>query len=138
VDTRAESERIEPPVRGAAPPGRRALFDRVCPIVLHLTQPYPTTEGATDDSPERCEDLFERFLDALNTIAHVRASEIESVAWFGGSIGINGTACEVVFALRFTVYSQPLRQIQPESSTIEAIQVADPAFGVVDEAVPGD
>lgn len=137
-DVSVARETFAPPVRGSAPPGHRATWDRICPILCRLAVPFAGSETTADTSPEACENLYERFLAGLNTVAHVRASSVDGAEWHGSAVGKYGTAVDIYFSLRFTVYDNPLRRIKPTSTEVSAVQVAAPSGTVVDVAVPGD
>lgn len=139
IELLVPEETLEPPIKGAAPPGRRAICDRICPIVCMVASRYNGTEDpTTDTSPVACEDLYERLLAAINEKAHIRASEVQSARWFGSRAGANGSAVQVSFSLRFTVFDQPLARAKPTSTTVAGVSVANPSGIVVGTAVPGD
>jgi hypothetical protein len=138
IDIVVPDETIEPPIRGAAPPGKRSVADRVCPILCMIATPFNGNESTADTSAVVCEDLYERFLAARNTKAHGRASEIIGAKWFGSKAGKNGAAVQVTMMLRFTVYDKLLQHAKPTSTTVTTTNVANPAGVVIDTAVPGD
>jgi len=132
-------ETIEPTIKGTSAT-RRGIWDRVCPILCMIAVPFNGTsgDGSTDTSAVACEDLYERFLAALHTKAHIRASEIDGAKWLGSKAGVNGAAVHVSFSLRFTVYDKQLATAQPIKTTVASVDIANPAGTVVASAVPGD
>lgn len=131
-------ETIVVPIKGTSQT-RQGIFGRICPILCMIAVPKngTTEDGSDDTSAVDCEDLYERFLDSLHTIAHLRASSIESAKWFGSRAGVNGAAVQVIFTLRFTVYRNPLQTAKPIKTTIQTINVANPNGVIVGTAVPG-
>lgn len=136
-DISVPAEELAPTIKGARPPGKRALWDRVCPIRCRIAVPFMGSETLPDASPEYCEDLYERFLDAINTIAHLRKSGVETTEWFGGSAGRGGAAAIVAFTLRFTVYANELRAVKPTSTEVPAVETSNPGGATTGVMVPG-
>lgn len=132
------NETLETITVGQRPPGKRGIRDRVCPVVCVIASPYNGTEDAsTDTSAVDVEDLYERFVAAVDYVAHGRASEIVDAQWFGGSAGRNGCAVQVNMSLRFVILDKPLQSAQPTSSTVTGLSVANPAGVTVATMVPG-
>jgi hypothetical protein len=96
------------------------------------------SEIVADTSQEYCEDLYERFLDALNTNAHLRKSGVETAEWSGGSVGIGGTSVLIAFTLRFTVYAKRLLRAKPTSTEVAAVNTSAPDGDTTATMVPGD
>lgn len=138
TDILVPNETLEVPTVGQRPPGKRAIRDRVCPLVAVIASPYNGTEdAATDTSAVVVEDIYERFLAAVDYVAHGRASSIVDAQWLGGSAGKNGCAVQINMALRFVVLDAPLANAKPISTTVTGLSVANPAGTVVETAVPG-
>ncbi len=139
TDIVVPNETLEVPTVGQRPPGKRAIRDRVCPIVAFIASPYNGTEDAsTDTSAVVVEDVYERFLAAVDYVAHGRASTTVDAQWFGGAAGRNGCAVQVNMALRFVVLDKPLAKAKPTSTTVTGLSIANPAGVVVETVVPGD
>lgn len=133
------NETLETITRGQRPPGKRGLWDRVCPVVCVISSPYNGTEDAlTDTSAVATEDLYERFLAALNEIAHGRASGLVDAQWFGGSAGRNGCAVQVNMTLRFVVTDKPLLKAKPTTTKVTNVAAANPSGDPIANMVPGD
>jgi hypothetical protein len=103
-----------------------------------LFVPFNGSETTADTSAVDCENLYERFLAGLNTVAHVRASAVQGAEWYAVASGKRGTAVDVLFSLRFTVYDKQLATAKPTSSAIASVSAANPAGVVVASMVPGD
>lgn len=134
----AGEERLVPTVRGAAPPGKRAVRDRLVPVRCRIYVPFAKTDSNSDTSPELAEDLYELVLAALDEVAHGRACELENAAMAGGTTGTDGTTIVLAFSLRFTVYAPALRRAKPTVSDVSAVETTSPDGDVSGVAVPGD
>jgi hypothetical protein len=138
TDILVPNETLEVPTVGQRPPGKRAIRDRVCPIVVFIAAPYDGTEdAATDTSAVVVEGIYERFIAAVDYVAHGRASSIVDAQWFGGSAGRNGCAVQINMALRLVVLDNPLAKAKPTLTTVTGLSVANPTGDVVETAVPG-
>jgi hypothetical protein len=136
LDLVVPDETLVPTIRGSSAT-HRGIVDRICPILCIIATPFNGTESTADTSPVVCEDIYERFLSAINTKAHIRASDVESAKWFGSRAGMKGSAVHVSFSLRFTVYDKPLVTAKPTSTTVTTVDITDPAGVIVNTAVPG-
>ena len=138
TDILVPNETLEAPTVGQRPPGKRAIRDRVCPLVVFIAAPYNGTEDAsTDTSAVVVEDIYERFLAAVDYVAHGRAASIVDAQWLGGAAGRNGCAVQINMTLRLVVLDTPLAKAKPTSTTVTGLSVANPTGNVVETAVPG-